>query len=187
MKLELDKVLCEKYPKMFANRYADMMTTTMCWGFECGDGWYNILDTLCEALTNSYTTCIDFGNGQIEDAGDPPQVIVTQVKEKFGTLRFYYHIQCQGLKYKELCEKYGDNHDGIQNWISDYNRYYDGAVHMAEVMSSRTCEFTGQQGELHSSGGTRNGWLKTISREHAKTSLEYNYVPWSEIKDEILP
>ena len=55
---------------------------------------------------------------------------------------------------------------------------------MAEVMSSRTCEVTGQQGELHSSGGTRNGWLKTMSREHAKTSPEYNYVPWSEIKNE---
>ena len=184
MKSELDKALCEKYPKMFVNRHADMKTTAMCWGFECGDGWYNILDTLCEALTNSYTTCIDFGNGQIEDAGDPPQVIVTQVKEKFGTLRFYYYIKCQNLKYKELCAKYGDNHAAIQSWISDYEKYYDGAVHMAEVMSSRTCEVTGQQGELHSSGGTRNGWLKTMSREHAKTSPEYNYVPWSEIKNE---
>lgn len=187
MKPELDKALCEKYPKMFVNRHADMKTTAMCWGFECGDGWYTIIDTLCEALTNSYTTCIDFGDGQYEDAGDAPQVIVSQVKEKYGALRFYYYIKCQGLKYTELCAKYGNNNAAIQNWISDYEKYYDGAVHMAEVMSSRTCEETGQIGELHVSGGTQNGWLKTINRKHANASPEYNYVPWSEIKNETLP
>jgi hypothetical protein len=38
MKQELDEQLCAKYPKIFVNRHADMKTTAMCWGFECGDG-----------------------------------------------------------------------------------------------------------------------------------------------------
>ena len=46
MKQELDKLLCERYPKMMVNRNKDMKETTMCWGFECGDGWFNILDQL---------------------------------------------------------------------------------------------------------------------------------------------
>ena len=58
MKPELDKALCEKYPKIFVNRHADMSTTAMCWGLEVGDGWYNLIDTLCEALTYTYTTSI---------------------------------------------------------------------------------------------------------------------------------
>ena len=185
MKLELDKALCEKYPKMFLRRYADMKTSTMCWGFECGDGWYNILDALCSALTNSYTVSIHFGNGQFEDPGDAPQVIVDQVKEKYGTLRFYYHIEPQDPKYKELCAKYGEDHPAIQNWLSNYDKFYDGVVHMAETMSSLTCEVTGQPGELYSSGGTPYGWLKTISQEHAKASPKFNYIPWAQIKDEI--
>ena len=46
MKQELDKLLCEKYPKMMVNRNKNMQETCMCWGFECGDGWFNILDQL---------------------------------------------------------------------------------------------------------------------------------------------
>jgi len=47
MKEELDKQLVEKYPHMFQNRYKGMRETCMCWGFECGDGWYDILNCLC--------------------------------------------------------------------------------------------------------------------------------------------
>ena len=42
MRKELDEKLCEKYPLIFKNRHADMTETAMCWGFECGDGWFNI-------------------------------------------------------------------------------------------------------------------------------------------------
>lgn len=77
MKEELDKKLVEKYPKIFRDRYADMKTTCMCWGFECGEGWYQIIDELCEKIQNHIDT-----NGA-------PQVVAVQVKEKFGGLRFY--------------------------------------------------------------------------------------------------
>ena len=197
MKPELDKALCEKYPKIFVNRHADMKTTAMCWGFECGDGWYHIIDALCEALTHSYTTHKTLeldGRKMPEDMkyGDPEydsylwnhsgcgNVIATQVKEKHGTLRFYYHTEWSdedGI----MAEKYPNT---AQVVLNEQHHYMKGLERMAEIMSSRICEETGQAGELHSSGGTRNGWLKTMSREHAKASPEYNYVPWSEIKNE---
>jgi hypothetical protein len=50
MNKELDKQLCAKYPKIFKNRHADMHTTAMCWGFEHGDGWYNIIDMMCSNI-----------------------------------------------------------------------------------------------------------------------------------------
>ncbi|WP_233808915.1 hypothetical protein [Paraburkholderia sp. HP33-1] len=45
------------------------------WGFECGDGWYDLIDALCAML--QYAT----KNGA-------PQVVARQMKEKFGGLRF---------------------------------------------------------------------------------------------------
>ena len=54
MREELDLKLVEKYPLIFKNRYAPMTETAMCWGFSHGDGWYNIIDTLCGLLYSKY-------------------------------------------------------------------------------------------------------------------------------------
>lgn len=76
MKPELDAALCEKFPKIFRDRYEDKRTTAMCWGFECGDGWFELLMDLCK---NIQKYCDEIGS----------QVVAVQVKEKFGGLRFY--------------------------------------------------------------------------------------------------
>ena len=54
MRKELDEALCARYPLVFRDRNADMRTTAMCWGLECGDGWYNIIDVLCGKLCSEY-------------------------------------------------------------------------------------------------------------------------------------
>jgi hypothetical protein len=147
MREELDQKLCEKYPKIFVNRNGDMKTTAMCWGFEHGDGWYNIIDMLCANIQGH----IDWQNKQREallesNPHNVPlpnavlQVVAEQVKEKFGTLRFYY----QG----------GDD-------------YIDGMVRMAESMTSVTCEECGAPGETH--GG---GWVRTLCEQHEKERQE---------------
>jgi len=66
MKPELEQQLIDKYPKLFSSKQF--------WGFECGDGWYDILDYLC---------------GSISSYGNADNVLVDQAKEKFGQLRFY--------------------------------------------------------------------------------------------------
>ena len=50
----LDAQLCEKYPLLFKDRNADMRTTAMVWGFCHGDGWFNIVNTLCLFLYREY-------------------------------------------------------------------------------------------------------------------------------------
>jgi hypothetical protein len=195
MNSELQKKIFDKYPKMFGDRTKPMTETCMCWGLDVGDGWYNLIDVLCEALTYTYSTSVkvDEEDGkrlgikpyksEAEDgyyfSVEPPQIIVTQVKEKYGTLRFYYREE-YSEEVMSLVEtgKYPD----LQRIIDRYSDYINGIVHFAETASGRTCEETGQSGELHATGGTRNGWLKTVNKEHAKTALfDQNYVPWSEI------
>ena len=76
------------YPKMFADRYG---------GFAVGAGWWPILEALCANIQSH----IDWRNNQrirlLEDnkynhliPDEIPQVVVEQIKEKFGGLRFYY-------------------------------------------------------------------------------------------------
>lgn len=143
MREELDKLLCEKYPKMFVNRNANMKETAMCWGFDHGDGWFNIIDHLCHNIQSH----IDWKNGQRERLlkdnpynqkipNEVPQVVVDQVKEKFGTLRFYY--------------RGGD--DAI-----------DGMVRIAESMSAVMCETCGAPAKRRG-----HGWIYTACDAHTR-------------------
>lgn len=83
MSPELDEKLCQKYPLIFKDRTLnDDRATLMCYGFCHGDGWYDIIDNLCEGIQ---TYC-----DEKKTDGDPEfQVVAVQVKEKFGGLRFY--------------------------------------------------------------------------------------------------
>ena len=118
MKQELDEYLCKVFPKIFAERNLPMQETCMCWGFSCGDGWFNIINQLCQNIQHH----IDWKNKEKEVVA---QVVVSQVKEKYGTLRFYY--------------------SGGDDTI-------DGMVSMAESMSGVTCEECGNPGTQNEGG-----------------------------------
>ena len=108
-------------PKIFADRNSPMTETCMCWGFDCGDGWFGIIDLLCGEIQNH----IDWKN---RDKEVVHQVVAEQVKEKFGTLRFY--------------TRGGDD-------------YIDGMITMAEAMSRITCETCGKPGQRYGDGWVR--------------------------------
>ena len=172
MKRELDEALCAKYPLIFKDRNADMRTTAMCWGLECGDGWYNIIDVLCGLLTSEYRQAqsrYDF----IKDKVDQPQwegskkiitqeqideakakldeetlkvPVAVQVKEKFGGLRFY-----------------------VQAATDAHYKY----ITFAESMSYHTCESCGAPGKTYT-----DGWHRTLCDIHAAMDgrdQEYEY------------
>ena len=155
MNEELDAQLCKKYPKMMVNRHGAVTETAMCWGFGCGDGWYNILNALMGNIQNHIdwkekqrNWAIDFNSKAAQEEmrvvpESIPQVTLDQVKEKFGTLRFYYTG--------------GDD-------------YIRGLVSMAESMSAVTCETCGNPGKQ-----TRGGWIRTLCEEHAKPKQVTDY------------
>ena len=114
MKKENDELLCARYPKIFCDRHGDMTKTLMCWGFECGDGWFEILDTACSQI-----------QVHLDKNLDVHQVVAVQIKEKFGTLRFYY--------------------DGGDDTVQDI-------VDAAEQATHTTCELCGQRGTTRGGG-----------------------------------
>ncbi len=107
MSPELEALLYERYPLLFAGRHLSPQETSMCWGCTCGDGWFMLLDTLCERLQ---WWC---------DHNETPQVVLTQVKEKFGELRVH------------------------QRGASPEQR---GMIEMARALSARSCEVCGHLG-----------------------------------------
>lgn len=132
MKEELDKQLCDKYPKIFRDRHGDMKETAMCWGFCCGQGWFDIIDDLCKKLQH------------LSDISGV-QIIAVQVKEKFGTLRFYITTDSSSIK------------EGVD--ASIIRDLAEDAVSSATNQTQSTCEVCGEYGKLIS---TETKWLKTL-------------------------
>lgn len=71
MRVELEEQLFSEYPELYAGAYLPMSQSLMCFGFECDDGWFDLIDKLSQELTN-------LGEG----------IVAVQVKEKYGELRF---------------------------------------------------------------------------------------------------
>ena len=109
------KSMEDKYPKMFSGKYG---------GFAVGKGWYPILEHLCSNIQQH----IDWQNKNHEKHPVVDQVVVEQIKEKFGGLRFYY----QG----------GD--DNVH-----------GMVRMAESWAGIACEECGGIGKRRGGGWVR--------------------------------
>jgi len=121
---KLDKKLVETYPMLYAQRNKPVNETAMCWGFECGDGWYGIINELSEQLEWLNKT-------------DAVLIEAVQVKEKFGTLRFYTQIR--------------DCDSGFP-W-----HMVDALCDDAGVRSGTICEECGQYGRLR-----EGGWIRTL-------------------------
>jgi hypothetical protein len=183
MRKELDEELCRKYPEIFRDRHGNPVKS---WMFECSDGWYGIIDSLCfniqsyiennreriktrerilqekefalqgnwdaiytnedgkkwlatatpEQLENIKEYLLFISKHWEKEIEEIPQVIAEQVKEKFGTLRFYVNYQ---------------------------DDYITGLIDMAESMSGRTCEVCGNHGKMR-----HGGWMRVLCDEHAK-------------------
>ena len=73
MKRELERDLQARFPRFFRDLYGDPRVTCMSRGCEFADGWYRLLERVCEEL----------------EPVAPPEFKFVQVKEKFGRLRIY--------------------------------------------------------------------------------------------------
>lgn len=109
MKEEFGKKLWEDYPDIFSKK----ITGHRVW-MECGDGWYDHINTLCATVM---LYCKDHNI-------EPP--IASQVKEKYGSLRFY--VWSAAIEVFDIIERF-------------------------ELESQYVCEVCGKRGKVRSVGG----------------------------------
>ena len=107
MNREHTEYLIKTYPDLYAGCFEPPSKSNMAFGFECGDGWFNIIKDLSEKL-------------------EPMGVIASQIKEKWGSLRFYVY---QGTD---------------EAW---------DLIDVAEELAEKTCEECGKPGKLRSDHG----------------------------------
>lgn len=86
MRSELTETIFEKCPIIYRGVNLGPHQNLMCFGFECGSGWYDLILNLSlkvEQLTE-----------ELKDRGIEPEYlpVVVQVKEKYGGLRFYLNV-----------------------------------------------------------------------------------------------
>lgn len=110
MTQEKTKILVESFPNLYKHNMV----------FECADGWYNLLYDLSVQLEK---IIVEYKKNNPDDSDWHPYA--SQVKEKYGTLRFY-----------------------MSTYLDDFDDY----INKAEDMSGETCEVCGDKGELFSRG-----------------------------------
>jgi hypothetical protein len=114
-----DEFMCEKFPELFQDRRKPMNQTCMCWGFNIGEGWNELLYNLCEKLETIRKT-----TGLV--------TVFDQIKEKFGGGRFYYHIDGSACKLERNI---------VDLWVS----LIESLVSRAERESDETCAVCGER------------------------------------------
>jgi len=93
--------------------------------FECGLGWYDILHDLSIKIETILNECAENYKVAEGEENEIVEMFAVQVKEKYGTLRFYMSCETD-----EICD----------------------LIHETEALSSQTCENCGAFGKMR---GTR--------------------------------
>lgn len=120
---ELQQKIFEAFPHLYRNRHLSMKETCMCWGITCGNGWFDLLYKLSSDIDEHLKYCSQAFRDEFA---------VEQVKEKFGTLRFYTTI----------------TNDAIEQFIDE-----------AEEASYYTCE---DCGDTNTAKIRKGGWIRTL-------------------------
>lgn len=138
---ELENKLYEKYPQFFVNKDKTPMQSPMCFGIETGNGWYEIISSLCWMI-KQHEDNKEWRKKYLEE-NDP---------EKLKQESQYFQV-----KFDQIKEKYG----GLRIYFSGGDDYIDGLVSMAEAMSYKICEVCGNKGKPN-----KGGWITTLCEEH---------------------
>ncbi|MCY7322931.1 MAG: hypothetical protein LH660_14305 [Phormidesmis sp. CAN_BIN36] len=103
---QLSNSLYERFDYLYRGRHLPDTQNLMCYGFQCGDGWFNLTYELSEQIERYCQ--------QHPEAAD---LIAVQVREKFGELRFYvsplvveveHLIEQARVKSRQTCERTGN-------------------------------------------------------------------------------
>jgi hypothetical protein len=106
MNPKLEFAIISKYPLLYADVHKSPQESLMCFGFECNDGWFDMIDELSskiEPIIKKFK----------EENPDTPHPRAIQVKEKFGSLRFYM------TSYLDEIDKILDKYEDISETICE--------------------------------------------------------------------
>lgn len=127
--------MTDKLERALAKEFLFMQAapdTAFWYGVECGDGWYPLLREMCGEIVSAY-----------ERAGGPVDIVVEQVKEKYGQLHVYFCAKDSVIEalIRDIVERYEDK-------------------------SARVCEVCSGAGRLRAD----LGYIRTLCEKHYETA-----------------
>ena len=149
MRKELEQYLEKTYPKLYLD---EENKSLLRYGFECEDGWFRLILWLSSYIQQYIDQNNEWAEKYPTEHTKIEQVKVRQVKEKFGSLRYYIDG--------------GDEH--INNVI-DFSMHISGGI----------CEYTGLTENV---GYNREGWIKTSHFTQCKNKNDFYYVDSEELR-----
>ncbi len=176
MKDEYSKFLLERFPQFFqgfTTRYPTYAHKQFC----IGDGWYGLLFDMLAAIN------------RILDNNDKRKITVDvlQIKEKFGTFRFYYITKIENESW--LSKTFRKVDEFVRTYMCKWGyhkiywklyrwriKYLYGTLYekvaaevgYAEASSAKVCEICGGEGKRCSP----NGWIAVLCEKHEKERQE---------------
>ena len=147
----------ERFPILFQNKDKPMTETCMCFGIECPKGWYYILEQLCTELEYSNMESV---------AKWGMAIVAEQVKEKFGTLRFYFDVRNVDFTGKIDFEHKNDTLNDVTDKIvyDHLDMFAQHLINEAERMTEDTCANCGEPLTPDNKVETK-GWISYICKK----------------------
>jgi len=187
MKKELDDKLVNTFPMLYKDRNASKQETAMCWGFTCGDGWFDIIWELSSKLeplihnfieANPSLECSTCGckkschHGHLSN--NPGKCLTIHVDPESEALPPGNYRACFCDKHTtvhptaaQVKEKYGD----LCFYMSLYTDEIRSLIRAAVKLSQKTCESCGNPGEE----SFKNGWVSTLCEDCYEKSKDAKY------------
>lgn len=143
MKNDLEMQLQNDFSFMEQNNTKEERNTYKHFGVECGSGWFDLLHELCTAIKERYA-----------QDNKPVDLVVLQVKQKFGKLRFYYEFEdtpCPIQAFDSLGDGKGIRitpEGGKDEQTIKLRKDIAELVRSAEQKSGTVCEMCGAEGSL---------------------------------------
>lgn len=172
MNKALEKILLERYPNIFKKYGGHPKDTCMAWGIAVGQGWFKIINELCQKLSK-------FGE----------EVVAEQVKEKFGGLRFYIgpvkkenyeevnkFIEEAEIKSMKTCEYCGEAATRKGNgWVKTICDKCDSEINFVKALENEASTykvFDDGHIELYNADGIQ---IYSVSFEHFMKRVSYRF------------
>ena len=152
------KGFMDRFPILFQDGKKDMTQTCMCWGIECPIGWFHIIEQLC--------TILEFYNMEFTK-NYSIAIVADQVKEKFGTLRFYYtvrNVDKNGMALADVQELTPEEENKIRIAKDHLDMLAEQIINEAEELTYNTCARCGVPLDDKNKVETK-GWITYICKE----------------------
>lgn len=163
MRKELQDMLAAKYPFMERNPLKNPKVIDDLYGafgMEFGDGWYQLMDDLCQEIADAF-----------QAEGQEVNIVIDQIKEKYGSLRFYYHFEREPIPIHafDILGPKGVSGARIMPKGNSLSNKIAEIVSRYESKSKKVCEICGRDGVLRN----ELPWIRTLCDECFSKLLLY--------------